>query len=144
MKKREHKVQNRMPIRARVAARHATIELAKAVREWPKLEIFTKGEIAKCRGTVANEYGKAFASKASDRLCQALATVQSFRTAAITPQPRPTILEFSAPQVKTAEFNKRVAALSVVETVETSPPVLHRTALSPVLAASSHQQAAGP
>src|SRR5947209_5230390 len=143
MKKREHKVQNKMPIRARVAARHATIELAKAVREWPKLEIFTKGEIAKCRGTVANEYGKAFASKASDRLCQALATVQSFRTEAITPQPRPTILEFSAPQVKTAEFNKRVAALAGVETVETAPPVLHRIARSRVWRDSFTKQVAG-
>ena len=101
-------------------------ELGKAVREWPKLEVFTKSAIARCRTTVANEYGKAFASKASDHLCQALATVQAFRTEAVAPKPRPTILEFSEPRMKSSEFNKYIAALAGA--IETVPPALHRIA----------------
>src|SRR5208282_2072418 len=83
-----------------------------AVREWPKLEIFTEGQLAKSRKAVANLYGKTFASKASDPLCQALATVQAFALEAVAPRPRPTILEFSTKEVDHAEVRKIVVALA--------------------------------
>ncbi|HEV3041656.1 MAG TPA: S8 family serine peptidase [Candidatus Angelobacter sp.] len=126
VKRGEGKAQKKMVTKAKVVASNATIKLGYAVREWPKLEIFSKREIARCRATVANEYGKAFASKASDRLCQALATVRSFQTEAAAPQPRPTILEFSEPQIKSAEFNKRIAVLA--GEAEAAPLALHRIA----------------
>src|SRR5712691_2315181 len=97
-----------------------------AVREWPRLEIFTKGQIAKSRSTVGNQYGKTFASKASDYLCQALATVQSFAVEATAPQPRPMILEFSAPTPKPAEIRKR--AVTLAGAAEAPHPALLRLA----------------
>src|SRR5258708_4564292 len=97
------------PRKATVAAKVMT-----AVREWPQLEIFTQGQLAKSRSAVGNQYRKTFASKATDRLCQALATVQSFALEATAPQPRPTILEFSYETVKPADIRRRAVTLAGV------------------------------
>lgn len=97
-----------------------------AVREWPRLEVFTEGQLAKSRKTVANQYGKIFAAKASDSLCQALATVQLFALEAAGPQPRPTILEFSRPLSNLNEIRNRAAALAGRE--ESVPAALLRIA----------------
>jgi serine protease AprX len=96
------------------------------VRDWPRLEIFSEGQLTTARKAVRNQYGASFASKATDRLCQALSTVSLFALESAGPRPRPVILEFSAPAVNDGEVAKRVAAMAGAESV-TTPSAL-RTA----------------
>lgn len=81
------------------------------VSDWPRLEIFTEGQAAISRKTVESRYGKAFASKASNHLCQALATVQQFALESSAPRPRPTILEFKLLSASPEDIRKRATAL---------------------------------
>lgn len=100
--------------------------VAAAVHEWPKLEIFSQGQIAKARKTIGDQYGNTFASKASDRLCQALATVQLFAMETVASRPRPTILEFTQPAIDPAEVLNRAVTLGAKR--EAVPPMLLRLA----------------
>jgi len=86
---------------------------ATAVREWPKLEVFSKGPAAQSRKMVENTYGKAFASKASERLCQALWTVQSYGLETVaSSSPRPTIIECAPTEAPAAEVRNRARTLA--------------------------------
>jgi len=73
-----------------------------AVREWPQIEVFTAGALAKARGAIKNLYGKDFASKATDALCETLQTVHSFGVEAV--EARPMVLEFTAPSVSARQI----------------------------------------
>jgi hypothetical protein len=86
--------------------------LATPVRDWPKLETFAQGPIAISRSAVTNQYGKAFATKASDELCQALATVQAFALESTGAAPRPVILEFDSSAPASADVARRAVALN--------------------------------
>lgn len=96
------------------------------VHDWPKLEIFSPGQLTTARNAVKNQYGSSFASKATDRLCQALSTVSLFALESAGPRPRPVILEFSVPEVKDADIAKRAVAMAGVESVKT--PLVLRAA----------------
>ena len=96
------------------------------VRDWPRLEIFSGGQLATARTAVKNQYGSSFESKATDRLCQALSTVSLFALESAGPRPRPVILEFSAPAVKNDDIAKRAAAMAGVESINT--PLVLRAA----------------
>ena len=117
---------NAAKARAKAAPQPAAVSANAAVHEWPKLEIFSEGQLSTAKKSIANRYGKAFASKASDRLCQALATVRSFALEAVAPQPRPIILEFSVQAVNPAEVRNRAVTLSGVR--RGIPPALLRLA----------------
>jgi serine protease AprX len=113
--------------------------LKPAVREWPVLEIFSEGELTRTRKKIADQYGKTFASKASDHLCQALSTVSSFALEAVAPQPRPIILEFSRPTVPGPEARKRAVALGAEGVIS---PALLRVARRHLLRDAFIQQVA--
>src|SRR5258708_16137987 len=102
--------------------------VAAAVREWPKLDVFTEGESAKARKMVTNSYGRAFASKASDRLCQALSTVRSFGLESVSARsPRPTIVECTPPEAPASEVRNRAVTLGgAVESIAPSMLLLAR------------------
>src|SRR5438270_92265 len=97
-----------------------------AVRDWPLLEVFSEGNLSKARKAVRNQFGAAFASKATDRFCQALTTVQSFALESVAPQPRPTILECSSGEVSSADVKKRATTLAGIE--KDIPPMVLRLA----------------
>ncbi len=111
------------------------------VREWPKLEVFTEGQLAKSRKTVADQFGKTFASKSSDRLCQALATVRAFALEVVAPQPRPLVLEFSRTETSPDRIRGRAATLS--GSAEALPAALQRLAQRQAMRDQFAQQVAG-
>lgn len=111
-----------------------------AVSEWPRLDVFSVKESSRSRKTVESRYGKAFASKASDQLCQALATVQQFALESSAPRPRPTILEFSRPQAEPAAILK--SAMTLAGTKQTAPSALIRIARRQLLRDRFAQQVA--
>ena len=97
-----------------------------AVRAWPELEVFSETPSAKARKTVANQYGKAFANKTTERLCQALATVQLFQLEAAGPQPRAIVLEFSPPPAVLEKHVRIRAAVLAGRSEKASPSFLRR------------------
>jgi serine protease AprX len=111
------------------------------VREWPRLEVFSEGQLARSRKSVTDQYGKTFAAKASDQLCQALATVRAFALEAAAPQPRPVILEFSQPEPSPEAIRGRAAALA--GPAEALPVALHRLAQRQARRDQFAQQVAG-
>ena len=86
--------------------------LSTPVRDWPVLEVFVEGQFARAKKTVASQFGRTFAAKASDRLVQALSTVSMFALEATTPQARSTILEFSPPKASAKALAGRTLTLA--------------------------------
>lgn len=140
MKKSKPRTRRSSAAKARKVTAPAPSRLGKIVHEWPQLEVFAESEIAKCRRNVANRYGKVFAAKASDRLCQALDTVSAFAAEAFAPQPRPTILEFTVARAKPAEATSRASMLA--GTTEAVSTALLRTAQRHLLRDYFHKQVA--
>jgi serine protease AprX len=118
----------------------ATPPSTPAVHDWPKLEVFSEGQLAIARKTVTNQYGAVFASKASDRLCQALSTVSLFALESVGPSPRPVILEFSVAAVKPDDVQKRAAMIAGTESINSQ--VLLRTARRHAMRDQFHIQVA--
>src|SRR5580765_1640830 len=98
VKKKAPATRKKVPLSASLPA------LLTSVREWPKLEVFREGPAALSRKMVENNFGKAFAAKASERLCQALWIVQSYGLESVaSSSPRPTIIECAPPEAPTSE-----------------------------------------
>lgn len=114
---------------------------ANAVSLWPSFEILTKTKPTQARKFVESAYGKSFASKASDRLCQALGVVQQFALESAAPRPRPTILEFAPPEIKENDVANRAMMLGGPESK--SAPGLLRIAKRELLRDQFARQVAG-
>src|SRR4051812_16366424 len=80
------------------------------VSDWAPPEGFSGGAVAKSCKAIANQYRKAFSSKAADRLCQAMATVQSFTLESMAvATPRPMIIECAPPDAEALDVRGRAA-----------------------------------
>ena len=107
VKKKAPATRKKIPLSASLPA-HLT-----SVREWPKLDVFREGPAALSRKMVENNFGKAFAAKASERLCQALSIVQSYGLESVaSSSPRPTIIECAPPEAPTSEVRNRAKTLA--------------------------------